>query len=198
MKQDTAGTLYLCATPIGNLEDITLRTLKLLESVDVIAAEDTRNTLKLLNRYEIKTPMTSYHEHNKIGKGPFLVEKLLSGENIALVTDAGMPGISDPGADLVKLCYEAGVSVTVAPGASAAVVALVLSGLDTRRFVFEGFLPSDKKERRLVLDTLEKEHRTMIFYEAPHRLLDTLEELARVFGSNRESARVLRKSDSIF
>ncbi len=190
MKQDTAGTLYLCATPIGNLEDITLRTLKLLESVNVIAAEDTRNTLKLLNRFEIKTPMTSYHEHNKVGKGPFLVEKLLNGESIALVTDAGMPGISDPGADLVKLCYEAGVPVTVAPGASAAVVALVLSGLDTRRFVFEGFLPSDKKERRLVLETLEKEHRTMIFYEAPHRLLDTLEELVRVLGSDRESAAI--------
>jgi 16S rRNA (cytidine1402-2'-O)-methyltransferase len=188
MMQDMAGTLYLCATPIGNLEDITLRTLKLLESVNVIAAEDTRNTLKLLNRYEIKTPMTSYHEHNKIGKGPFLIEKLLAGENIALVTDAGMPGISDPGADLVKLCYEAGVPVTVAPGASAAVVALVLSGLDTRRFVFEGFLPSDKKERRTILKTLQREHRTMIFYEAPHRLLDTLEEMEGVFGAERESA----------
>ncbi|MDD4844462.1 MAG: 16S rRNA (cytidine(1402)-2'-O)-methyltransferase [Anaerotignum sp.] len=183
-----AGTLYLCATPIGNLEDITLRTLRLLESVNVIAAEDTRNTLKLLNRYEIKTPMTSYHEHNKIGKGPYLIEKLLAGENIALVTDAGMPGISDPGADLVKLCYEAGVPVTVAPGASAAVVALVLSGLDTRRFVFEGFLPFDKKERRMILQTLEREHRTMIFYEAPHRLLDTLEELEGVFGGARKSA----------
>ncbi|KXL51812.1 ribosomal RNA small subunit methyltransferase I [Anaerotignum neopropionicum] len=190
MMQDMAGTLYLCATPIGNLEDITLRTLKLLESVDVIAAEDTRNTLKLLNRFEIKTPMTSYHEHNKMGKGPFLIEKLLAGESIALVTDAGMPGISDPGADLVKLCYEAGVPVTVAPGASAAVVALVLSGLNTRRFVFEGFLPADKKERRMVLQTLEREHRTMIFYEAPHRLLDTLEELEGLFGAERESAAV--------
>ena len=169
-----AGTLYLCATPIGNLDDMTLRVLKLLETADIIAAEDTRNTLKLLNHFEIKTPMTSYHEHNKAEKGPKLVERLLAGENIALVTDAGMPGISDPGADLVKLCYEAGVPVTVAPGASAAVVALVLSGLDTRRFVFEGFLPMEKKERRAVLSTLEKEHRTMIFYEAPHRLLDTL------------------------
>ena len=129
-----AGTLYLCATPIGNLDDMTLRVLKLLETADIIAAEDTRNTLKLLNHFEIKTPMTSYHEHNKAEKGPKLVERLLVGENIALVTDAGMPGISDPGADLVKLCYEAGVPVTVAPGASAAVVALVLSGLDTRRF----------------------------------------------------------------
>ena len=185
-----AGTLYLCATPIGNLDDMTLRVLKLLETADIIAAEDTRNTLKLLNHFEIKTPMTSYHEHNKAEKGPKLVERLLVGENIALVTDAGMPGISDPGADLVKLCYEAGVPVTVAPGASAAVVALVLSGLDTRRFVFEGFLPMEKKERRAVLSTLEKEHRTMIFYEAPHRLLDTLEELEKIFGSDREMAAI--------
>ena len=185
-----AGTLYLCATPIGNLDDMTLRVLKLLETADIIAAEDTRNTLKLLNHFEIKTPMTSYHEHNKAEKGPKLVERLLAGENIALVTDAGMPGISDPGADLVKLCYEAGVPVTVAPGASAAVVALVLSGLDTRRFVFEGFLPMEKKERRAVLSTLEKEHRTMIFYEAPHRLLDTLEELEKIFGSEREMAAI--------
>lgn len=185
-----AGTLYLCATPIGNLEDITLRVLKLMESVDVIAAEDTRNTLKLLNHFEIKTPMTSYHEHNKVTKGPVLVERLLAGESIALVTDAGMPGISDPGADLVKLCYAAGVPVTVAPGASAAVVALVLSGMDTRRFVFEGFLPPDKKERRAILKTLEKEHRTMIFYEAPHRLTDTLTELAELFGESREMAAV--------
>ena len=185
-----AGTLYLCATPIGNLDDMTLRVLKLLETADIIAAEDTRNTLKLLNHFEIKTPMTSYHEHNKAEKGPKLVERLLAGENIALVTDAGMPGISDPGADLVKLCYEAGVPVTVSPGASAAVVALVLSGLDTRRFVFEGFLPMEKKERRAVLSTLEKEHRTMIFYEAPHRLLDTLEELEKIFGSDREMAAI--------
>ena len=172
-----AGTLYLCATPIGNLEDITLRVLKLMESVDVIAAEDTRNTLKLLNHFEIKTPMTSYHEHNKVTKGPVLVERLLAGESIALVTDAGMPGISDPGADLVKLCYAAGVPVTV-------------SGMDTRRFVFEGFLPPDKKERRAILKTLEREHRTMIFYEAPHRLTDTLAELAELFGESREVAAV--------
>lgn len=151
----------------------------------MIAAEDTRNTLKLLNHFEIKTPMTSYHEHNKTTKGPLLVERLLAGENIALVTDAGMPGISDPGADLVQLCYDAGVPVTVAPGASAAVVALVLSGLDTRRFVFEGFLPPEKKERRAILKALEREHRTMIFYEAPHRLTDTLAELAALFGSER-------------
>ena len=183
-----AGTLYLCATPIGNLEDITLRVLRLMESVDVIAAEDTRNTLKLLNHFEIKTPMTSYHEHNKASKGPILVERLLAGESVALVTDAGMPGISDPGADLVQLCYAAGVPVTVAPGASAAVAALVLSGLDTRRFVFEGFLPPEKKERRAILKALEREHRTMIFYEAPHRLIDTLRELAALFGEERRAA----------
>ena len=183
-----AGTLYLCATPIGNLDDMTLRVLKLLETADIIAAEDTRNTLKLLNHFEIKTPMTSYHEHNKAEKGPKLVERLLAGENIALVTDAGMPGISDPGADLVKLCYEAGVPVTVAPGASAAVVALVLSGLDTRRFVFEGFLPMEKKEWRAVLSTLEKEHRTMIFYESPHRLEDTLKALADIFPERQMAA----------
>lgn len=182
------GTLYLCATPIGNLDDITLRTLKLLETADVIAAEDTRNTLKLLNHFGIKTPMTSYHEHNKAGKGPALLERLQRGENIALVTDAGMPGISDPGADLVRLCHAAGVPVTVAPGASAAVAALVLSGLDTRRFVFEGFLPPEKKERREILRTLEREHRTMVFYEAPHRLLDTLETLCAVFGTERRTA----------
>lgn len=180
-----SGTLYLCATPIGNLEDITLRVLRLMRDADLIAAEDTRNTLKLLNHFEIKTPMTSYHEHNKTTKGPVLIERLLAGENIALVTDAGMPGISDPGADLVQLCYAAGIPVTVAPGASAAVTALVLSGLDTRRFVFEGFLPPEKKERRAILKALEREHRTMIFYEAPHRLTDTLEELAALFGSER-------------
>lgn len=180
-----SGTLYLCATPIGNLDDITLRTLKLMESADVIAAEDTRNTRKLLTHFDIKTRMTSYHEHNKVSKGPYLIERLLAGENIALVSDAGMPGISDPGADLVKLCYEAGVPVTVAPGACAAVVALVLSGLDTRRFVFEGFLPTAKKERREILQLLTREHRTMIFYEAPHRLIDTLEELQETFGSER-------------
>ena len=183
-----AGTLYLCATPIGNMEDITLRCIKIMQTVDVIAAEDTRNTLKLLLRHEIKTHMTSYHEHNKTTKGPYLVEQLLEGKNIALVSDAGMPGISDPGEDLVRLCYEAGVEVTVAPGASAGVVALVLSGMNTRRFVFEGFLPSDKKEKKRILQTLELEHRTMIFYEAPHRLLDTLEELGNLLGEDRKVA----------
>ena len=152
-----AGTLYLCATPIGNLEDMTLRVLEILKTSDVIAAEDTRNTRKLLNHFAIQTPMTSYHEHNKAVKGPQLVERLRKGEQIALVTDAGMPGISDPGADLVRLCYAADIPVTVAPGASAAVAALVLSGLDTRRFVFEGFLPAEKKERRMTLEMLKKE-----------------------------------------
>ena len=188
MEDRMSGTLYLCATPIGNLEDITLRVLRLLREVDVIAAEDTRNTLKLLNHFEIQTPMTSYHEHNKQTKGPILLERLLAGESIALVTDAGMPGISDPGADLLRLCQEAGVAVTVAPGASAAVTALVLSGMDTRRFVFEGFLPPEKKERRAILAALEREHRSMIFYEAPHRLTDTLAELAALFGEERPLA----------
>ncbi len=183
-----AGTLFLCATPIGNLEDITLRVLRLLKEADVIAAEDTRHTLRLLNHFEITTHMTSYHEHNKQSKGPVLIEKLKQGANIALVTDAGMPGISDPGADLVKLCYENDIPVTVVPGASAAVTALVLSGMDTRRFVFEGFLPSDKKERKEILQRLEKEHRTMIFYEAPHRLVDTLTELAEFLGKERKVA----------
>lgn len=183
-----AGTLYLCATPIGNLDDMTLRVIRLMEEADVIAAEDTRNTLKLLNHFAIKTPLTSYHEHNKATKGPLLVERLLAGESIALVTDAGMPGISDPGADLVRLCHAAGVPVTAAPGATALIVALVLSGLDTRRFVFEGFLPPEKKERRAILAALEREHRTMVFYEAPHRLLDTLAELAARFGAEREMA----------
>lgn len=189
-RREMAGTLYLCATPIGNLEDITLRVLHILEQADVIAAEDTRNTLKLLNHFEIKTPMTSYHEHNKVQKGPQLIQRLQNGETIALVTDAGMPGISDPGADLLRLCQEAGIPVTVAPGASAGVTALVLSGLDTRRFVFEGFLPPDKKERRAILQTLAKEHRTMIFYEAPHRLVDTLTELEAVFGGERQMAAI--------
>ena len=182
-----AGTLYLCATPIGNLDDITFRVVKLMESVDVIAAEDTRNTLKLLNHFEIKTPMTSYHEHNKVTKGPVLVERMLAGESIALVTDAGMPGISDPGADLVKLCYDAGVPVTVAPGASAAVVALVLSGLDTSRFVFEGFITTVKNDRRERLLELASERRTLILYEAPHKLRATLKDLLKYWGDRRIS-----------
>ncbi|MCQ4725480.1 16S rRNA (cytidine(1402)-2'-O)-methyltransferase [Anaerotignum faecicola] len=177
-----SGTLYLCATPIGNLGDITLRVIELLKECDLIAAEDTRNTIKLLNHFGIKTPLISYHEHNKISKGPILIEKLKSGMNIALVTDAGMPGISDPGADLVKLCFEEGIRATAAPGASAAVTALVLSGMNTRRFVFEGFLPADRKERAKTLKSLAKEERTVIFYEAPHRLAETLGELIEAAG----------------
>ena len=181
------GTLYLCATPIGNLGDITLRVIELLKECDLIAAEDTRNTLKLLNHFNIDTPMTSYHEHNKFSKGPVLLEKLKEGKNIALVTDAGMPGISDPGEDMARLCRQEGIPVTVAPGASAVVTALVLSGMPARRFVFEGFLPKDKKEKAEVLARLEKETRTTVFYEAPHRLTDTLKELLKSAG-NRDAA----------
>ncbi len=180
-----AGTLYLCATPIGNLDDITFRVLETLRTVDVIAAEDTRNSIKLLNRFEIKTPMTSYHEFNKYDKGRQLIDQLLSGKNIAVITDAGMPGISDPGEELVKMAYEAGVPVTVLPGACACVTALTLSGLPTRRFCFEAFLPTDKKERKDVLEELKDETRTIVLYEAPHRLVKTLAELCEVLGDRR-------------
>lgn len=178
-----SGKLYLCATPIGNLEDITLRVLRILKEVDLIAAEDTRNSIKLLNHFDIKTPMTSYHEYNKIEKGRILVEKLLAGQNIALITDAGTPGISDPGEELTAMCYEAGIEVTSLPGPAACITALTLSGLPTRRFAFEAFLPSDKKERKMVLDELVNETRTIILYEAPHRLVRTLEELKEVLGN---------------
>ncbi len=180
-----AGTLYLCATPIGNLEDITLRVIRTLREVDLIAAEDTRNSIKLLNHFEIRTPMTSYHEYNKIEKGKKLVKMLLEGRRIALITDAGTPGISDPGEELVRMCCEAGVPVTSLPGASACVTALTLSGLNTRRFAFEAFLPADKKERREVLSELEDETRTIVLYEAPHRLAKTLGELYRALGNRR-------------
>lgn len=180
-----AGTLYLCATPIGNLEDMTFRVIRILKEVDVIAAEDTRNSIKLLNHFEIKTPMTSYHEYNKIEKGRKLVEMLLGGKNVALITDAGTPGISDPGEELVKMCYEAGIAVTSLPGAAACITALTLSGLSTRRFAFEAFLPSDKKERKEVLAELVNETRTMILYEAPHRLVKTLQELLEVLGDRK-------------
>lgn len=180
-----SGTLYLCATPIGNLEDMTFRAVRVLNEVDLIAAEDTRNSIKLLNHFDIKTPMTSYHEYNKIDKGRQLVQKLSEGKNIALITDAGTPGISDPGEELVQMCYEAGVTVTSLPGAAACVTALTLSGMSTRRFVFEAFLPSDKKERREVLDNLASEQRTMIIYEAPHRLVRTLKELVEVLGDRK-------------
>lgn len=180
-----AGTLYLCATPIGNLDDITFRVLETLKNVDVIAAEDTRNSIKLLNRFEIRTPMTSYHEFNKYDKGRQLIEQLLEGKNIAVITDAGMPGISDPGEELVKMAYEAGVTVTVLPGACACVTALTLSGLPTRRFCFEAFLPMDKKERKDVLAELVDETRTIVLYEAPHRLVKTLAELMETLGDRR-------------
>ena len=180
-----AGKLYLCATPIGNLEDMTYRVVRTLQEVDLIAAEDTRNSIKLLNHFEIKTPMTSYHEYNKIEKGRKLIEKLQSGLNVALITDAGTPGISDPGEELVKMCYEAGIEVTSLPGAAACITALTLSGLSTRRFAFEAFLPSDKKEKQAVLKELENETRTIIMYEAPHRLLKTLQELFDNLGNRR-------------
>ncbi len=179
---NSKGTLYLCATPIGNLEDMTFRAVRILKEVDVIAAEDTRNSVKLLNHFDIHTPMTSYHEFNKIDKGQYLVKRLLEGENIALITDAGMPGISDPGEELVRMCRDAGVPVTAVPGACACVTALVISGRSTRRFCFEAFLPTDKKERRAVLEELKTETRTSIIYEAPHRLVKTLQELLNELG----------------
>lgn len=178
-----SGTLYLCATPIGNLEDITFRVLRTLKEADLIAAEDTRHTIKLLNHFEIKTPMTSYHEFNKVEKARYLVEQLKTGINIALVTDAGTPGISDPGEELVKQCYESGIRVTSLPGPAACITALTLSGLSTRRFCFEAFLPSDKKEKQQILEELKQETRTMILYEAPHRLVKTLGELREVLGN---------------
>lgn len=180
-----SGTLYLCATPIGNLEDMTFRVIRTLKEVDLIAAEDTRNSIKLLNHFEIQTPMTSYHEYNKYEKGRKLVEKLQDGMNIALITDAGTPGISDPGEELVKMCYEAGISVTSLPGAAACITALTLSGLSTRRFAFEAFLPTDKKEKELVLQEIKRETRTIIMYEAPHRLLKTLKMLSERLGKER-------------
>ncbi len=179
------GMLFLCATPIGNLEDITAHVLSTLQEVDLIAAEDTRNSIKLLNRFEIKTPMTSYHEYNKYDKATDLIRQMEEGKNIALITDAGTPAISDPGEVLVKMCYEAGIRVTSLPGACACITALTLSGLGTRRFCFEGFLPTDKKEKRETLSELERESRTMIIYEAPHHLIRTLNELQEVLGDRK-------------
>ena len=179
------GKLYLCATPIGNLEDITYRVLRTLKEVDLIAAEDTRNSIKLLNHFDIHTPMTSYHEYNKIEKAEVLIRKMQEGTNIALITDAGTPGISDPGEDLVRMCYEAGIEVTSLPGPAACITALTLSGLPTRRFSFEAFLPSDKKERQAVLAELVNETRTVIMYEAPHRLVKTLNELLETLGNRK-------------
>ncbi len=179
------GTLYLCATPIGNLEDMTPRVVETLRSVDLIAAEDTRNSIKLLNHFDIHTPMTSYHEYNKVEKAKRLIEQLQGGQNIALITDAGTPAISDPGEVLVRMCHENQVPVTSLPGAAACITALTLSGLSTRRFCFEGFLPGDKKERRAVLEELGTEPRTIILYEAPHHLTGTLDELYQRLGNRR-------------
>lgn len=185
MEQHKTGTLYLCATPIGNLEDITYRVLRTLKEVDLIAAEDTRNSIRLLNHFEIKMPMTSYHEYNKIEKAYQLVAKMREGKNIALITDAGTPGISDPGEDIVRICYEEGIPVTSLPGAAACITALTMSGLPTRRFAFEAFLPKDKKEHQAVLEELKTETRTIIIYEAPHHLVRTLQELHDTLGGDR-------------
>ena len=177
--------LYLCATPIGNLEDITFRVLRILKEVDIIAAEDTRNSIKLLNHFEINTPMTSYHEYNKYDKAKVLVEKMLKGMSVAVITDAGTPGISDPGEELVRQALASGIKVSSVPGAAACITALTMSGQATRRFAFEAFLPADKNERKDILKELEDETRTMIIYEAPHRLLKTLKELSEVLGGSR-------------
>ena len=184
-KSTTQGTLYLCATPIGNLEDITFRVLQTLKDVDLIAAEDTRNTLKLLNHFDIHKPMTSYHEHNKYEKADKLIEFLLRGENIAVVTDAGTPAISDPGEVLAKKCMEQGIRVTSLPGACALITGLTMSGMPARRFCFEGFLPADKKERGKVLERLREEERTVILYEAPHHLRMTLKDLQETLGDRK-------------
>ena len=180
-----SGKLYLCATPIGNLEDITFRVLRTLKEVDLIGAEDTRHSIKLLNHFGIKTPMTSYHEYNKVEKARYLVSLLQEGKNIALITDAGTPGISDPGEELVRQCYEAGIEVSSLPGPAACITALTMSGMATRRFAFEAFLPSDKKERAMVLAELAEETRTIVLYEAPHHLLRTLEELREQIGNRK-------------
>lgn len=180
-----AGKLFLCATPIGNLGDMTQRVMETLQNVDLIAAEDTRNSIRLLNHFQIKTPMTSYHEYNKVEKAEYLIARMKEGTNIALVTDAGTPAISDPGEVLVQKCQEAGIVVTSLPGPAACITALTLSGLSTRRFCFEGFLPSDKKERRIILEDLQEESRTIILYEAPHHLKSTLKELWETLGNRK-------------
>jgi 16S rRNA (cytidine1402-2'-O)-methyltransferase len=185
MNENEQGMLYLCATPIGNLNDITSRVIDTLKNVDLIAAEDTRNSIKLLNHFNIDTPMTSYHEFNKVEKAKTLIGKLKEGQNIALITDAGTPAISDPGEVLVKMCQEENITVTSLPGPAALIVALTLSGLSTRRFCFEGFLPPEKKERRRILEELTNESRTIILYEAPHHLKGTLAELKEALGDRR-------------
>lgn len=187
MASNTQGMLYLCATPIGNLGDITARVLETLQNVDVIAAEDTRNSIKLLNHFDIHTEMTSYHEYNKVEKAEYLISLMQEGKDIALITDAGTPAISDPGEVLVRMCHEEGITVTSLPGPAACITALTLSGLNTRRFVFEGFLPGqdDKKERRRILEQLKNEHRTVIMYEAPHHLRMTLKDVREALGDRK-------------
>ena len=194
------GTLYLCATPIGNLEDMTFRAVRIMQEADLIAAEDTRNSIRLLNHFDIRTPMTSYHEHNKYEKGEKLVSRMLNGENIALITDAGTPGISDPGEELVRMCAEAGIQVVSVPGASACITALTVSGLATRRFAFEAFLPSDRKEREEILGELRNETRTIVLYEAPHRLLRTLKILLEWLGDRNVSVcrELTKKHETVF
>lgn len=194
------GILYLCATPIGNLEDITLRVLHILKDVDLIAAEDTRHSIKLLNHFNIKTPMTSYHEFNKYDKANYLISLMKEGKSIALITDAGTPGISDPGEELVRLCYEQSIKVTSLPGPAACITALTLSGLSTKRFCFEAFLPTSKKEREWILDELKTESRTIILYEAPHRLVKTLIELNQHLGNRSVSLcrELTKKHETIF
>lgn len=188
MELRDKGKLYLCATPIGNLEDMPVRGVRIMQEADLIAAEDTRNSVKLINHFQIKTPMTSYHEYNKVEKARFLVDKMLAGETIVLITDAGTPGISDPGEELVKQCVDAGIEVFSIPGPVACINALIISGLPTRRFVFEAFLPYDKKERAYVFSELKNETRTIIIYEAPHKLVKTLEELKVTLGDERRIA----------
>jgi len=195
-----AGKLYLCATPIGNLGDMTPRVVETLNMVDVIAAEDTRNSIKLLNHFDIHTPMTSYHEYNKVEKAYQLIGQMQNGQNIALITDAGTPAISDPGEVLVKMCHEQGITVTSLPGPAACITALTLSGLSTRRFCFEGFLPADKKEKAAVLKELQNESRTMILYQAPHHLVRTLEELYEALGERKITLcrELTKKFETIF
>ncbi|MCM1387862.1 MAG: 16S rRNA (cytidine(1402)-2'-O)-methyltransferase [Bacillus sp. (in: Bacteria)] len=194
------GTLYLCATPIGNLGDMTPRVIETLKAADIIAAEDTRNSIKLLNHFEIKTSMTSYHEYNKVEKADYLVEQLMQGKNIALITDAGTPAISDPGEVLVQKCMQAGITVTSLPGAAACITALTLSGLSARRFCFEGFLPSDKKEKAEILEELKAESRTIIIYEAPHHLVKTLTQLQEAMGNRKVTLcrELTKKFETIF
>lgn len=188
MQEDKQGNLYLVATPIGNLEDMTYRAVRILKEVDLIGAEDTRNTRKLLSHYDIHTMLTSYHEHNKLTKGPELIAKLQEGLDIAIVSDAGLPGIADPGTHLVQLAIEQGIKVIPIPGANAALSALICSGIDTVKFTFVGFLPKTSKKRRELLETIKTREETLIFYETPYHLRDMLKELTVVFGDNRQVA----------